>query len=177
MIRLLVNAPTGEQEIISIDESGAYFDPARVLWDERVDGALPAVTLGKMQRTGNQLVELNDYLPSYISAAKEAKEQELKMAYETAVTAPITHNSIVWAAGRDDQSLLVSCLVAGSVPPGMYWRDLNKTPHAMTYTDLQALAGAMIARGFAADENLQDKIAAVTAASTVAAVNAIVWGT
>lgn len=175
MIRLLVNAPTGKQEIIFIDESGSYFDPARVLWDERVDGALPAVTLGKMQRTGNQLAELNDYLPSYISAAKEAKEQELTMAYETAVTAPITHNSIVWAAGRDDQSLLVSCLVAGSVPPGMYWRDVNKTPHEMTYASLQALAGAMITRGFAADENLQDKLAAVDAASTIDAVNSIIW--
>ena len=176
MIRLLVDSPAGKQEIITIDESGSYFDMARVLWDERVDGALPSVTLGKMQRTGSQLVELNDYLPAYISAAKEAKKQELMLAYEAAVTAPITHNSITWAAGRDDQSLLVSCLVAGSVPPGMYWRDLGKTPHAMTYTDLQALAGAMIARGFAADGNLQNKLAEVTAASTVAAVNAIVWG-
>lgn len=68
MPRLLVNQPSGKQEIIDITESGGYFDLSRVIWDERTDGALPEVTLGKMQRVNNQLVTLDDYLPEHAAA-------------------------------------------------------------------------------------------------------------
>jgi len=50
MIKLLVEAPTGQQEVIEITASGSYFDPDRVLWDERTDGPLPEITLGGMVR-------------------------------------------------------------------------------------------------------------------------------
>lgn len=175
MIKLLVNSSSGKQEILTIDASGAYFDPTQVLWDERTDGPLPSVTLGKMQRSGNQLVTLANYLPAHIDSTKEAKKRELMAAYETAITAPVVHNSITWTADREAQSLLVSCLSSGSVPPGMYWRDVNKTPHSMTYADLQALAGAMITRGLVADTNLQTKLANVDAAETMQDIDQIVW--
>jgi len=68
MPRLLVNQPSGKQEIIEITYSGGYFDVSRVIWDERTDGALPNVTLGKMQRVNNQLVTLEDYLPEHAAA-------------------------------------------------------------------------------------------------------------
>lgn len=54
-MKLLVNAPSGSQQIIQIGEGGGYFDQSRVLWDERTDGPLPAITIGGMQRTGNSL--------------------------------------------------------------------------------------------------------------------------
>lgn len=41
-MKLVVNAPVGVMEIIDIGEGGGYFDPARVLWDERTQGAIPA---------------------------------------------------------------------------------------------------------------------------------------
>ena len=56
MAQLLVNAPSGQQEIIIVGEGGGYFDPTRVLWDERADGLLPAVTLGGMVRVDGALV-------------------------------------------------------------------------------------------------------------------------
>lgn len=56
MNTLLVNAPNGAQELVVIGPGGSYFDPARVLWDERIDGPLPAITLGGMVRQGNALV-------------------------------------------------------------------------------------------------------------------------
>jgi hypothetical protein len=56
MSKLLVNAPSGAQELIEVGEGGGYFDAARVLWDERTDGPLPAITLGGMVRVGNALV-------------------------------------------------------------------------------------------------------------------------
>lgn len=55
MQKLLVNAPSGVQEVVQVGPGGGYFDAARVLWDERVDGPLPAITLGGMIRVGPAL--------------------------------------------------------------------------------------------------------------------------
>ena len=55
MSKLLVNAPSGAQEIIEVGEGGGYFDQARVLWDEREDGPLPEITLGGMIRQDGAL--------------------------------------------------------------------------------------------------------------------------
>lgn len=176
MFKVLVNAPSGKQEIIEIDESGGYFDAARVLWDERSDGVMPATfTLGKMQRVGNNLTELSDYLPAYIDEAKEIKRLELRAAYENAITSPIEHNVITWTAGKEDQSLLATVLAVGSVPPGMYWRDLTGTAHPMTFADLQALAGTILARALIADSSLQSKLQVVASVNTLAEVNQITW--
>ena len=57
MIRLLVDAPSGAQELVDIGPGGAYFDAARIVWDERIDVPLPAGnTLGGMVRQGGALV-------------------------------------------------------------------------------------------------------------------------
>lgn len=55
-MKLLVNAPTGIQEVVTVGEGGGYFDASRVLWDARVDGPMPEITLGGMVRQGNALV-------------------------------------------------------------------------------------------------------------------------
>jgi hypothetical protein len=68
MPRLLVNQPAGKQEVIQITAAGTYYDSSRVVWDERTDGALPEITLGKMQRVNNQLVTLEDYLLEHAAA-------------------------------------------------------------------------------------------------------------
>lgn len=79
-MKLLVNAPSGKQEVIKVTETGSYFDPARVLWDERIDGALPDITLGKMQRNGDQLVTLADVLPEHAAAIRaESIPKEVDM--------------------------------------------------------------------------------------------------
>lgn len=55
MKTLLVDAPTGEQQVIVVDETGGYFDPALVLWDDSVNGQLPTITVGGMVLAGNVL--------------------------------------------------------------------------------------------------------------------------
>lgn len=73
MPELLVNSPTGFQEIVTISQTGAYFDPARVVWDERVDGPLPGnVEAGKMTREGDQLILNSDQLPEHAAAVYAA---------------------------------------------------------------------------------------------------------
>lgn len=176
MYKLLVNAPSGKQEIIEVSETGSYFDPALVLWDERTNGALPDnIILGKMQRVGDALVEADEYLPAHIEDARELKRLALRASYELAITQPIEHNAITWAAGKDDQSLLATVLSVGSVPAEMYWRDVNRVPHPMTYTELQALAGAILSRALLADSDLMTKLQSVDAAETIDEINAIEW--
>jgi hypothetical protein len=55
MMNLLVNTPTGKQELLTIGPGGGYFDASRVIWDTRTDGALPSITLGGMVRNGDAL--------------------------------------------------------------------------------------------------------------------------
>lgn len=65
MVKLLINLPSGEQILTEVDPTGGYFDQSSVLWDERFDGPMPEITLGKMQRVGNDLVTLPDFLPEH----------------------------------------------------------------------------------------------------------------
>ena len=65
MRKLLVNNPQGDQEIIEVGEGGGYFDESLVIWDEDKDGALPAVTLNGMKRSGKKLVIDPAKLASY----------------------------------------------------------------------------------------------------------------
>jgi hypothetical protein len=71
MCLLLVNTPSGKQETIEISPTGAYFDQSLVVWDERTDGPLPEITLGKMQRVDDQLITLADFLPAHAAAIKK----------------------------------------------------------------------------------------------------------
>lgn len=56
MKQLLVDAPNGEQWLLTVDDTGGYFDPQRVLWDTSVSGELPSITVGGMVREGANLV-------------------------------------------------------------------------------------------------------------------------
>jgi len=81
-MKILVNLPNGLQEIIHVGEGGDYSDQSAIEWHEGRDGLMPFVTPGKMQRQGNALVELPDYLPAHAAAltvkqAQDAKQQRL----------------------------------------------------------------------------------------------------
>ena len=64
---------------------------------------------------------------------------------------------------------------AGTVPAGFYWVSADNTQVPFTYADIQGLAAAMGAQGFAAFATLQSKKGLVLAATTNAAVAAITW--
>lgn len=66
--KLLINLPSGEQVLTEIDATGSYFDQSAIAWDELIDGPMPEVTLGKMQRVGNNLVMLTDFIPAHREA-------------------------------------------------------------------------------------------------------------
>lgn len=76
-MKLLVNAPSGRQEIIDVSQSGGYFDPSRVLWDERIDGPMPELSLGGMVRSGNDLLVDQAILAAADASALEEKKQSM----------------------------------------------------------------------------------------------------
>lgn len=94
MSKLLINTPSGLQELIEIGEGGGYFDASRVLWDERTDGVLPSITVGGMVRQGSQLVFDSQLFADYeaklaATVAPPAPTKEQLMAELAALTAKI----------------------------------------------------------------------------------------
>ena len=79
--KLLVNTPSGKQEVIEIGFGGGYFDDTRVVWDERKDGKLPDdIQIGKMKRINNTLVTSDEFIPEHIAATEQEsiKQQEIE---------------------------------------------------------------------------------------------------
>lgn len=90
MSKLLVNNPQGKQEIIEVDESGGYFDPGRVVWDERDDGPLPDVAPGKLVRTAEgDLEEDAGFTPPRQDATAEQLRSEINAKRDTLVRVDI----------------------------------------------------------------------------------------
>ena len=80
MIRLLVNAPSGEQQIVLVGEGGWYFDPTRVIWDERIDGTLPDdVQVGGMVRLDGELVFSQERMNTHLAASRPPVPQTVTM--------------------------------------------------------------------------------------------------
>ena len=86
-MNLLVNTPTGAQEIITVGEGGGYFDAALVLWDERIDGALPDITLGGMVRINGELVFDQARMDQHLTALEPQTRAAAKIARALAVEA------------------------------------------------------------------------------------------
>lgn len=76
MPKLLVEFPDGNQQFLDIDDTGSFFDPSKVIWDERIDGEIPeGLVLGKIIKINNTLQNGEDYIPDYL-VIKQAKDQE-----------------------------------------------------------------------------------------------------
>lgn len=109
--------------------------------------------------------------------AKAAQQSIIESAYATAINQPVSYMGALFQADESSQATLAKVLVAlpGTTPPSFYWVDANNNQVAMTFSQLQGLAGAMMAQGWAAFQHRQAQKAAVRAATTVAAVQAVVW--
>lgn len=99
-MKLLVNAPSGKQEIIEVSEGGGYFDPARVLWDERVDGPLPEITLGAMVRVVDALQVDPGLAASTVAANQAAAAVQAREAAKQARTAAVEAITVTTTTGK-----------------------------------------------------------------------------
>jgi len=112
---------------------------------------------------------------------KEAQSNQsdlLDSAYSDAIQQNITYLGSVFQADNSSQDTLIKALTvfAGTVPAGFYWVDFNNNKVPMTFVQLQGLAQAMMARGWASFQKLTDLKEQIIKATTIDQVNLIVWG-
>jgi hypothetical protein len=119
-----------------------------------------------------------------LAQAQQAQIATLTAAYQAAIAQPVSYTSkggVTKTYQADPQSLsnlqnsLLGFQAAGATPNGFYWVASDNTQVPFTYADLQGLAAAMLAQGWAAFQQLQTLKAHVNAATTVSAVQAVVW--
>ncbi|MCL9851201.1 DUF4376 domain-containing protein [Ralstonia solanacearum P673] len=99
----------------------------------------------------------------------------IEAAYQAAIQQPVSYMAATFQADQGSQDTLAKCLVAGAVPTGMFWLDANNNQVAMTFAQLQGLAGAMLTQGQTAFAKKTSLKAQIRAATTVASVQAVVW--
>lgn len=119
-----------------------------------------------------------------LTQAQTAQIGMLTQAYAAAIAQSVSYTSKAatvktYQADPDSRGklsdMLLACSGAQATPPGFYWVALDNAQVPFVYTDLQGLAVAMGAQGFTAFAHLQTLKAEVLAATTAAAVAAIVW--
>ena len=178
MFKLLINKG-GNQVVEVVHKSGGYVDMSAVMWDERTDGDLPAITLGGMVRQGNALVfdqaRKDQHDTALLPQKKAEKIAELNAAYNVAIHADILHNSKTFAADEDRLNLISRFSSLNAVPTGMYFEAIDGEQVPMTLTQLRALGSAMAARGLAEHQNLTTKKSVVNAATTISEIDSVIY--
>lgn len=127
------------------------------------------------------------YTPSAATLLATAQQQQigvLYFAYQTAYLVPVSYTSkggVTKTYQADPSSVgnLSQMLLAFSglqtVPAGFYWVALDNTQVPFTYADMQGLAAAFGVQGAAAFAKYQFFKSQVKAATSVSAVQSIVW--
>jgi len=114
-----------------------------------------------------------------LAQAQAAQKADLEASYGSAISQNVSYLGTMFQADPASQDTLNKVLTAltpsGSTPTGFYWVDAFNNLVPMTLSQLQGLAAAMMAQGWTAFQHLQTLKAQVAAATTVAAVQAIVW--
>ena len=143
------------------------FDPATHVRNRALVQSVDAVEIA-YEVTAHPLPEL-----------KAAKIAQMETAYAGAVQQPVSYMGTTFQADTGSQAILTSTLVAlnaaGAVPGGFGWWDINNAKVPMTLPELNGLAGAMLAQGWAAFQNKQAKKDAARAAATSGQVDAVAW--
>jgi len=103
MPKLLVIQPDDSRAIISIADTGSYYDPTRIVWDERTDGKMPDNAIPEMVKVGSNLV----IDPSMLSE-KEAALLSDKKVGSLAHIDQINDTIVDMVIGRRDTEYLMA---------------------------------------------------------------------
>lgn len=164
-----------EDDVVVTDTNGVYsFTTAT--------GALLNVPTTLQPYTGTWPV-----LPT-LAQAQSAQSALIKQSYLSALNTPVTFTNAagvtstyafgntLTAGGSNAQRLLVSIIAAGSASwKAGVWFDTKGIAQTMTFADLQNLAAAIEAAETPDEQDLMSLLAQIQAATTVSAVEAIVW--
>lgn len=151
-------------------------------WTMAVDSAGNATirtwnnALGAQPTTAELTAQLTALL---LGQAKLAQAATLQAAFAAAVASPVTYMSASFANDPAHQQLLSRATqaftLANAVPSGFFVPDVNSVPVTMTLAQLQGLVQAIATQEWAAFTKWITLQKAVATATTVAAVQAVVW--
>lgn len=119
-----------------------------------------------------------------LAAAQSTQIAALTKSYNAAIITPVAFTTTAgvastYQADAISQQYLARAVtgyrIAGSVPSGFYWRSAGNTNVPFTFADLEGLYTAMLTQGWQAFVQLQNLKAQVMAATTISAVQAVVW--
>lgn len=158
MFKLLVNAPSGVQEVVEVDQGGGYLplEPWRKLWDEREDGVLPTITLGGMVRQGSTLVFDQDRMDEHnavVLAAGRAQAWASIKAHRERLSDQGGYKVVVngvdkwFHSDAKSKTQQLGLVIAGAAVPAIQWKTMDGTFVTMS----QALAGAIFQAAAAQD--------------------------
>lgn len=123
------------------------------------------------------------FAPQSVPVARDMQADLMAQAYAQAIAKNIkfkTAAAVSKSFQADPESIdgaqrMLAAYSSSGVPTGFYWIAADNTQVPFTLADLQGLAKAMGDQGWSAFQRLQDRKAAILAATTIEAVQAIVW--
>lgn len=90
MPKLLIIKPDDSRDIITVGDTGGYYDPTKIVWDERVDGAMPVDAVPSMVKIDGKLV-IDEELLATVAANELLERKALALlAVDTGNDAVIT---------------------------------------------------------------------------------------
>ena len=116
--------------------------------------------------------------PQTVAEARMQQIKILQTASAAATASDVAYMDTTFqadAASRSTLSSTILALAGSAVPAGFYWLDSANTQVPMTAEQLQGLASAMFAQGWGAFLRLQARKADVLAATSIEAVQAVIW--
>jgi hypothetical protein len=125
---------------------------------------------------GLGITQVADPTPT-LAETQLMQETNMDMSYQTTISSNVSYMNTTFQSDSNSKNTLAEVLLGlnGSTPTGFYWLDANNNQVVMNYTQLQGLAQAMMAQGWAAFQNLQIKKMAIRAATDIATAQAITW--
>lgn len=103
MPKLLVINPDGSRDIISVGDTGSYYDQSKVVWDERVDGSMPDNACPSMVNVNGELV-----IDDALLAANTARQLADSKAAALVEIDTINDDIVTLAIGRRDTEYLMA---------------------------------------------------------------------
>ena len=141
------------------------------------------VTTGEIFQTEMTAEEIAAFQPS-LASAQSTQASAIDLAYSAAVAADISFTTAagvtaMFQADADSQQTIIAATqgygLAGSVPTGFFWKAADNSEIPFTLADLRGLYLAILAQGWDAFQKKSSLKTAISAAATVAAVQAITW--
>lgn len=133
--------------MIEVGAGGGYFDASRVLWDERTDGPLPAITLGGMVLEGDALVfsqaRMDEHTGAAIASTREDLVKQIDADTDSLYAAVIGNRAAEYTVAETEATAYAGAGYTGAVPASVAsWATAKGWTAQQAADDINATAAA-----------------------------------